>query len=323
MARWLIALLGVVPAAGMVGCASAPAEVPAEIDPRGVVLVAGDGSGGVGWSELVARAAGADVVLIGELHGHDVGLRAGAALFEDLLAAAPGAVLSMEFYERDQQVAVDDYLAGVIDAEAFGERAGRTASNDPAGHRAMVEAARAAQRPVIAANAPRRYVRRARVEGLAAVESLTPAQRSLFELPSDRSGTAYRARFFEQMRGMLAAHGGGDAPQEPGAFDAMVEPFFRAQLIWDETMADSIADAVGLGTPIVHVVGRFHVARGGEAGGSGLVDGLRDRLPQARVLIVTVVDAWSDRLRDEDAGLGDVVLYAGPGADPGADPGRR
>ena len=40
---------------------------------RSVTIINGDGSGTTTWSQAIERMAGADVVLMGEVHGHPLG----------------------------------------------------------------------------------------------------------------------------------------------------------------------------------------------------------------------------------------------------------
>ncbi|MEX0876554.1 MAG: ChaN family lipoprotein, partial [Phycisphaerales bacterium] len=96
---------------------------PTRQQARSVMIRRGDGSGSVPWAEVVDQLAGSDVVLFGEVHGHPLGNRVQQELFEDVLLARPGTILSMEFYERDDQIALDDYLSGVTDCAAFDEAA--------------------------------------------------------------------------------------------------------------------------------------------------------------------------------------------------------
>ncbi|MBY0262539.1 MAG: ChaN family lipoprotein, partial [Phycisphaerales bacterium] len=154
----------------------------------------------VPWTELVAQAAAADVVLIGETHGHPRGLPAAAALFEDLVAKRSAAdtppVLAMEFFERDQQAALDDFLAGLTDEPAMLRATSKSSPESyPPGHRAMILLAKRQGLPVIAANAPRRYVRLARTDGYDRLRRLTPEQRRLFDLPISEPSAAYREAF--------------------------------------------------------------------------------------------------------------------------------
>ncbi len=333
-----LGVLGLLAAAmgGLGGCASSRGGAGAEAA-QAAPMPAGwptdhraqpafDGRSGLPmtWDGVMAAASKADAVIIGEMHGHEMGLGVASALFEDIVARCPNtAALSMEFFERDQQMALNDYLTGVTTEEEFLKAAGRSEGNYPAGHRAMVEAARAAQRPVIAANAPRRYVRLARTEGFEKLASLTEVQREMFLIPESLTGGGYRDRFYALMGGMAMGHsastsadgspaseqGADAAPVPPSAeeIDAIVLPFYRSQNLWDATMADSVVTGLQEGQrPVVHVVGQFHCDFGG-----GLVERIRATHPKAKVLVVTMSGAWSDALRDEDRGKGDIVVYVG------------
>lgn len=284
------------------GC-QAPKREPEPVEARSVPIFAGDASGVVPWDAVVAACADAAVVVIGEVHGHPLGLEIAAELFDDVLAANPRAVLSMEFYERDHQTALDDYVAGIVSPDEFDRMTFRDPGNNPAGHRRMVEAARMAARPVIASNAPRRYARLARTDGFERLRGLTETQRRHFEIPDGLPENAYASRFRASMSAM-----GGHAPSGSEGVDA----FLRAQTLWDVTMADSVAEATRLGAPVVHVVGRFHAEYGTEPGKSGLADAIAQRIqPDQRLLIITMMDADSGSLRIEDVGRGHFVVYVG------------
>lgn len=256
---------------------------------------------------LAQRCATADAILIGELHGHPTGLAYASHLWNAVLERAPEAVLSLEFFERDQQVALDDYLNGITDEDAFRKAARRTSGNYPPGHRAMLERAKVGARPVIASNAPRRYARLARTSGLSRIDSMTPDQRRLVETPGVIPDSAYRQRFLELMSGM----GGHGSEMTEDESQSMAEAFFRAQAVWDETMGQSVADATRHGTPVVHVVGRFHVERPREGG--GLTQEIRDRLgADADIVVVLIDDAQPGSPPESWADLGDVIVLVGP-----------
>ncbi len=268
---------------------------------RSVTILNGDGSGMTNWSQAVQAMANADVVLMGEVHGHALGNRVQQEMFEDILTANPKTVLAMEFYERDEQVALDDYLMGITDREAFEEAADRNAGNNPPEHARMVDATKEAGRPVIAANAPRRYVRLARTDGFDRLRELNDNQRALVEIPNQTPQGAYRERFIEAMGGM-ATHGG----------EEMIEGFLRSQSTWDATMAQSIVDSFEHGTPVVLVVGYFHAQFPFEAGSSELVDQLRARAGR-EINIVTCITlpATHDEIKEEDRNIADFVVYVG------------
>ena len=107
---------------------------------------------------------------------------------------------------------------------------------------------------------------------------------------------------------------GGSIARSPSTTTARNAPgmsvmdFLRAQLVWDATMADSVADALKAGhEPVALVIGRFHVGFDGAT-----VEYIRRTRPGADVLTIVIVDSWSDELAEEDRGRGDIVIYAGP-----------
>lgn len=313
---------------GLVGCAASkpagtttdaertaqltqPQRVPADAA-RAVPIRHSDGRA-ASWEELANVASAADVVLIGENHGHELGLAAAAALWEDVLKRSPKAVLAMEFFERDEQVALDDYLTGITDEAAFLRAAHRAKGNYPSGHRAMIESAKSGGRPVIAANAPRRYVRLARTDGYERLRGLTGEQARLVAIPSTEASAAYRAAFADVMDRNA---GLSEAQKNDAAFMAerakSLDASFRSQWMWDCTMGESVEHALKLGSPAVLVVGRFHVDHDG-----GTVQAVRTRLQDKKVVVVSFVDAAmpAGGIAESDRGRADFVIYVGPSSE--------
>lgn len=282
-------------------------EEPAEVDVHDLRLFNGMSGAAMSWDDLVSAASEADVVLIGEVHGHPIGLSAAAELFEQVAAGAATAALSLEFFERDEQLALDDYLTGVVKKEEdFLRVSGRVHGNYPAGHRAMVEAAKANGLPVVAANAPRRYVIKARVDGFDSLRPLSEEQRRLFVIPETLTEGRYREKFFE----MMEDH---SDPANPDAPPVDGEGYFRSQCMWDATMADSILRTLASGRrPVVHVVGQFHSDYSG-----GTVSRIAAQRSDVLVWTISMVTEWSDALREEDQGRADCVIYVGPSKEPG------
>lgn len=279
---------------------------PVDLDAgRAVRVLTGEGSPAA-WSALLDACTQADAVIVGENHGHTLGLAFAAALWEDLSARSPGAALALEFFERDEQSRLDDYLSGLSDQAVLAARTGRTRGNYPPGHRVMVERAKALGLPVIAANAPRPYVRLARMRGLDALDTLTPEQRRLVRRPDELLGGRYRADF-EKIMSTPGTQGAAGPADEAAA---RVEGLYRAQQTWDWTMAESVARAIEGGRrPVLLVIGRFHSDFEG-----GTVQALRRLRPETRTVVVSVVDAESATIREEDRGRGDYVVYVGPSA---------
>ncbi len=273
-------------------------------DATAMTVHRGDASGAASFDEVVEALSGVDVVLVGEVHGHERGLDFIATLFEALADRDPGLVVSMEFIERDHQHTMDDYVGGLIDRETMAAETLRSASNFPVGHQRMVERAKADGRRVVAANASRPYVRMARTEGYEALSALSDEQRALFDVPSALPEGGYADRFKEAM-GAMALHGG----------DEMVSSFLRSQALWDSTMAASVAREVSRGSRVYHVVGHFHVDFAPEPGGSAMVGYLRERLGDDVTIGSIVVHQHEGEglsLMGDDVGVADFVVYVDP-----------
>ena len=113
MIRLPMLALAIVAAIGA-GCASVEKPVVAEA-PREPVMVRGDTGAQASWPEIVSAAANYEVIIIGENHGHPLGLSTAAKLWSEVLGRSDKAALSMEFWERDEQSRLDEYLAGITD----------------------------------------------------------------------------------------------------------------------------------------------------------------------------------------------------------------
>lgn len=331
--RVLVSLgLGV---AGLAGCSATPDSGGTPGVSAGAVrampIFRGSDEESVAWTQLVADATGADVVIIGENHGHPVGLAWAAALWEDVSGVEGAgekrstAALSLEFFERDDQSRLDDYLKGVTDEAAFRKRTDRTSGNYPAAHREMVERAKALGRPVIASNTPMEIIRFMRGKDYDALRTLTPEQARLFRVPGAPPEGRYRADYDALMGPMMSTHqappaadkkgtkgGGPNGAKAPEMTEAQkqarLDASFRTQHMWDWTMGESVALALEAGNrPVVHVEGRFHSDFFG-----GTPQAVAKLRPGTTVLVVSVVDASSTALREEDRGRGDFVVYVGP-----------
>ncbi len=284
------------------------------VDPASRTIHIFDGSTGapLGWSDVVARAGEADATFVGERHddptGHDVQL----AVYEDLLALYPGTAIALEHLERNEQELLDRYLRGEVtmtpDAfiDATGSRNWAGADTWVRFFQPLVDTARENDSPVIAANAPRELVRRAREDGHDALDALPMPERAYFDIPVTSTGdAAWNAKWDAYYERFHALMGGGDDSAEERARTRFV---FLSQSTWDGTMGASVANALAAGAPrVVMCAGCFHIERDG-----GTVLQFLARRPGARALTITVVDSSSAELRRDDRGLADIVIYGFP-----------
>jgi uncharacterized iron-regulated protein len=272
--------------------------------PRALPMFSGHDGRVVTWSDLMDAAARSDVVFIGEQHDDAVAHAVELAVVSDLLASFPGSALSLEMLERNEQQATDAYLAGEIELEAFIEQTGSAnwsgAQRWEDSYGRLVEAAKRTGSPVVAANAPRGYVRIAGREGYDAPRSLPPEEQALFDLPAQLDDGAYRVRLVD-----LMTRSRGEPPT-----DEQVERALRPQMVWDATMARSIGNALAArahgAAKVVHVVGRFHSDFDG-----GTVLELERAAPFARILVISLVNEGSRSLAADDEGRADIVVYTG------------
>lgn len=199
----------------------------------------------VGIEQIVAALSGADVLFFGEEHNDSAGhylenkiYRALHAVYGDQLA------LSLEMFETDNQLVLDEYLQGRIDETRLGKDV-RLWSNYR-DYRPMIEYARQQKLPVIAANPPRRYVTLVTRRGMRALDSLSKdAKAFLPPLPYDTLSGRYRDKFMETMRG---------APESAS------RNIYYSQSLWDAGMSYSIYRFLkkNKGKKVFHCVGKFH-----------------------------------------------------------------
>lgn len=195
--------------------------------------------------ELVVAVAETNVLFFGEEHDDSIGHALQSQIYALLLEQYSTVALSMEMFETDGQLIVEEYLAGHISEDKMTNDA-RAWGNYKTDYRPMVELAKEKGKSVIAANAPRRYVSLISKKGLSALESLPKASKKyLAPLPIATDDEAYYKRFEEIM---------GDA------IHGMGMNIYHAQCAWDATMAYSVFKYWKKHKKelIFHLNGRFH-----------------------------------------------------------------
>jgi uncharacterized iron-regulated protein len=235
----------------------------------------------VSEAEMLDQMAHADVVFVGEQHNDPATHRLELRLLQGLYARVGSRlILGMEMWERDEQPALDAYLSGKT-TEADFLKSSRPWPNYLADYRPLVEYAKAEHMPIAATNAPQAIVSSVGKAGLSALTTAPPGQAAvLIQAPHDD----YWQRFQTTMQAMGGAHGG------MAMDDATIQRFYEAQVVRDETMAESIVDrlgasSVGDSSPVVlHINGQFHTDDGG-----GIPKRVLWRRPMTRIVIVSVV----------------------------------
>ncbi len=305
----------------MSGCSSVPKGPVslAEIDVlvrEDVTIIKPVSNDRVDWAELLLQIDGVDVVLLGELHDHAVGHAVQLALVEDVLDSYPNSVLAMEMLERDEQILIDDYMEDFIDASTFEKLTNSTNWGAQGGWSAwyqhIVDAVKNRGGSVVGANAPRRYVRLARIDGYERIDELGSKRRNYIDYPEELSGGRYRQRFWELAEMMHKDVDGEDEPVEIDITeidpDDPILPVFRSQQVWDATMAESIVRAnPSKEQKVILLVGQFHIEYDG-----GIVQELRKRMPGVKILVVSVQRKIPDEKWQENPPIADFLVVEHP-----------
>lgn len=252
-------------------------------------------------AELAGRLHRADVVMVGEYHGHN-----GAHLLQSRLQVAlqrlrPQQILSLEQFNADHHNDLERYLAGETGEEALIADADAW-SNYKASYRPLVEFARHRNLPVVAANAPAQLVRCVGRQGRDYLDRLSPEQRTHVPEQPFFGTPAYRERF-------LAAMGGGNHGDDAGSGQ---HNSYLAQLLRDNTMANRILQALAEHPEhqVLHLTGSFHSEYR-----QGTVAALKQRRPDLDILVispVTLAAAGASPDPDEHLGKGDYLYYLLP-----------
>ena len=269
-----------------------PTQTPEQVaapDPQEHAFFDSEGQPGE-LDSFIASLADIDFVGFGELHHHAVGSRVELALLEGMAAQDRPVALAMEFFESDQQAALDEYLAGSIDEPTFRERTRRD-DNYEHSHRPLIEFAKLNGIPVIAANPPRALVTAYREAGPASYQdyllTLSDQDRALLPRSSVPPDDEFKARFMKTM--------GKRGPA-----------FYPAMALWNDAMAESSADFREQHPDhrILLIAGVYHVAKH-----LGVVTQYTARRPEDSVRVLAMAPIEGPMVFDEaNRGEGDMVL---------------
>jgi len=251
----------------------------------------------VSVDKIVTDLADADVLFFGEEHNDSTChylenkmFRALHAQYGDQLA------LSMEMFETDNQLALNEYLEGKIDEARLSKDA--RLWNNYKDYRPMIEYAKQNKIPVIAADPPRRYVSLVTKRGMKALDSLSKdAKKFLPPLPYDTLTGRYREKFIEIMKGGP----GGNSPN-----------IYYSQSLWDAGMSYSIYKFLkeNKHKKVFHCVGGFHTEEK-----LGTAAQLQMRNKKLKIMNIASFSDTSFNNPDWDkfANRGDYIILTDPG----------
>ena len=206
--------------------------------------------------EILQQFVKARVVYLGETHDSAEDHQAQLKIIREMQRQNPKIAIALEMFQRPFQSVLDGYLAGKLTEE---ELVKQTEYNQrwrfPWEYYApIVRFAALKQLPLLALNTPSEVTRKVATQGL---ESLTAEEKThippLSEIRTDNA--AYRQMLLEvYQQHQKAAQGNSTA----------FERFLQAQVLWDETMAEKIAEFVKANPDyqVVVLAGKGHIVYG-------------------------------------------------------------
>ena len=217
--------------------------------------------------KILHELATANIVYLGEVHDRSQDHQNQLAIIQHLYQKNPRLVIGLEMFQKPYQGSINRYLAGqiteadLVKQTEYQQRWGFPWEN----YAPLLRFAKEHQLSVIALNAPTEITRKVAKQGLA---SLTLADfRYIPPIKDiDKSNVAYRQLIkesFNQHQHQAVANSKG------------WERFYETQLVWDETMAASIAAFYQQhpGDRIIVIAGQAHIE-----GGYGIPDRVTRRL---------------------------------------------
>jgi len=243
------------------------------------------------YKDLLKDASEADIVFFGELHDNPICHWLEYELTADLFEArGKNLVLGAEMFETDNQLIVNEYLAGLIKEKDFESQA-RLWPNYKTDYKRLLNFARDSSLTFIATNIPRRYAAMVNKSGFDGLNTL------------DKSAFQYIAPLPVKYDSTLACYADmakmmGDSPSH------VTSNITRAQAIKDATMAHFILMNFKKGQTFLHFNGSYHSDRF-----QSIVWYLKQANPSLNIVTISSVEqADLEDLSKESEGLATYII---------------
>jgi len=205
---------------------------------------------------IIQELVNANVVYLGEIHSNPDDHKAQLEILQSLYQKNQKIALAMEMFQRPYQDILDQYLAGELtEAQLIEQTEYEQRWGFPWDYYApLLQFAQLHQLPVLALNTPTEISRNVARNGL---ESLTSDE--LQQIPPLEEIHTDNVDYRQMVKAVYdqhqqAGHGNSDG----------FERFFSVQVLWDETMAEGIADFLTTHPDyqVIVIAGRGHIVYG-------------------------------------------------------------
>ncbi len=197
----------------------------------------------VRWEKMLRDLSRADAVFFGEQHNDPIAHWLELQMEKELFVARDSQlILGAEMFEHDNQVILDEFLAGRFDDSKF-EADARLWKNYPTDYKPLLDFARQHGLDFVASDVPRRYASMVFNGGFDALNGLSSEAKSFMAplpIPYDPDLACYKS-----MMNMGMGHG-------------QSENLPKAQAIKDATMGYFISQKMKPGYLFLHFNGAYH-----------------------------------------------------------------
>ena len=208
----------------------------------------------IDFPDLIDSLGAVDVIFVGEVHNNPEHHLLQVQLLQALAARyAPPLAVAMEFFDKTRQPVLDRFMNGDLDEKKFLEQVDWDHGwRFPYRlYRPLLFTTRDKATALLGINAPNKVVKKVARKGLA---GLTPEERKQVARDMDLNNAAHR-EYVNAVFRQHTVHKNGDG--DMGNFDY----FYQAQCVWEETMAEAIADFMAArGGKMVVFTGNGHIA---------------------------------------------------------------
>jgi aminopeptidase N len=202
-------------------------------------------------SQVIDSVSDKQIVYVGEEHVNYSHHAVQLEVIKGLLQKERKIAIGMEMFQRPYQSVLDDYISGTIDQKTFLKKSQYFArwGFDYDLYKPIIDFARENRIPLIALNIDREIVERVSKSG---VDSLPPEMKTKVPAGMDFSDERYRQRLKKVFEGHESIK------------DRNFDFFFEAQVLWDETMSQTVTDYLAAHPDyrIVVIAGSGHLTYG-------------------------------------------------------------
>ncbi|HLG02039.1 MAG TPA: ChaN family lipoprotein [Bacteroidia bacterium] len=240
------------------------------------------------FTDILNAAKEADIVLFGELHDNPIIHWLQLELTGDLHALKKDQlVLGAEMLEADDQLCLEEYLAGKISERTYKDEM-KLWPNYGTDYKPLVDFAKTNKLSFIATNVPRRYANMVYSKGMESLDSLgAEAKKFIVPLPFRYDGSL---KCYKDILESAAGHNG--------------ENLAKSQALKDATMAHFILKNQTPGKLFLHYNGTYH-----SDNKQGIAWYLLLNNPKLKIVVITSsLQADCETLDKNSLGKGDFII---------------